>query len=160
MVLAFAEAANEAEGPLTPIVVQINPTTTYSLTAKAAMEFLRTRKTYDGANMLTVATDPYLTEVSGNPVSFREFVKNERRIETSFEGLRFYDMRRWSTNVADLNKPVHKAKISRSETGVFSYASEVVDNRKFNSLYLPIPYNEMLKMSNLVQNEGWDAWSN
>jgi hypothetical protein len=69
-------------------------------------------------------------------------------------------MRRWSTNVADLNKPVHKAKITRSETGVFSYASEVVDNRKFNSLYLPIPYNEMLKMSNLVQNEGWDAWSN
>jgi len=160
MVLAFAEAANEAEGPLTPIVVQINPTTTYSLTAKAAMEFLRTRKTYDGANMLTVATDLYLTEVSGNPAAFREFVKNERRIETSFEGLRFYDMRRWSTSVADLNKPVHKAKITRSETGVFTYASEVVDNRKFNSLFLPIPYNEMLKMSNLVQNEGWDAWSN
>jgi len=25
---------------------------------------------------------------------------------------------------------------------------------------LPLPYNEVLKMSKLVQNEGWEAWGN
>ena len=149
MVLTFAEAANEVEGA---------NGTTFGLSAKNAIKYLRSRKTYDNANGFTV--DPYLDEVAGTPENFRAFVKNERRIETSFEGLRFYDMRRWSTSVAALNNPVHKAKITRSESGVFTYAAEVVDNRNFKSLYLPIPYNEMLKMNKLVQNEGWEAWGN
>jgi len=149
MILTFAEAANEVEGA---------NGTTFGLSAKNAMKYLRSRKTYDNANGFTV--DPYLDEVAGTPENFRTFVKNERRIETSFEGLRFYDMRRWSTSVAALNHPVHKAKITRSESGVFTYASEVVDNRNFKSLYLPIPYKEMLKMNKLVQNEGWEAWGN
>jgi len=149
MVLTFAEAANEVEGA---------NGTTFGLSAKNAIKYLRSRKTYDNANGFTV--DPYLDEVAGTPENFRTFVKNERRIETSFEGLRFYDMRRWSTSVAALNNPVHKAKITRSESGVFTYAAEVVDNRNFKSLYLPIPYNEMLKMNKLVQNEGWEAWGN
>lgn len=149
MVLTFAEAANEVEGA---------NGTTFGLSAKDAMKYLRTRKTYDNATTFTV--DPYLNEVAGTPGNFREFVKNERRIETSFEGIRFYDLRRWSTSVSALNNPVHKATITRSEAGAFTYGSDVVDNRNFKSLYLPIPYNEMLKMSNLVQNEGWEAWGN
>lgn len=149
MVLAFAEAANEVEGP---------NGTQFGLSAKAAMKYLRTRKTYDNANLFT--TDPYFDEVATDQAKFAEFIKNERRIETSFEGLRFYDMRRWSTSLADVNKPVRKAKITRDENGVFTYDSEVVDNRVFSSLYLPIPYTEVLIMSNLVQNEGWEAWEN
>ena len=149
MILAYAEAANEVEGA---------NGSTFGLSAKNAMKYLRTRKTYDNATTFTV--DPYLDEVAATPESFRAFVKNERRIETCYEGLRFYDLRRWSTSVASLNNPVHKAKITRTEAGTFTYESEVVDNRNFKSLYLPIPYNEMLKMSNLIQNEGWDAWGN
>jgi hypothetical protein len=101
-----------------------------------------------------------MTEMAANQDLFRTFLKNERRIETCFEGLRFYDLRRWSTTTAALNNPVHKATITRSATGVFTYGSAVVDNRNFKSLYLPLPYNEVLKMSKLVQNEGWEAWGN
>lgn len=147
MVLIFAEAANEVEGA---------NGSTFGLSAKNAMKYLRTRKTYDNAT--TFSVDPYLEEVGLSTESFRAFVKNERRLETCYEGLRFYDLRRWSTSLADLNHPVHKAKITRSETGTFTYGSEVVDNRKFSSLYLPIPYNEMLKMNKLIQNEGWVSW--
>jgi len=159
MVLAFAEAANEAVGPTTDVALQTTGTA-YSLSAKKAMEYLRTRKTYDNLATLTAATDPYMTEMAANQDLFRTFLKNERRIETCFEGLRFYDLRRWSTTTAALNNPVHKATITRSATGVFTYGSAVVDNRNFKSLYLPLPYNEVLKMSKLVQNEGWEAWGN
>ncbi len=149
MVLAFAEAANEVEGPNGSL---------FGLSAKDAMKYLRTRKTYDNAGMYSA--DPYLDEVAQSQTDFAEFVKNERRIETCFEGLRFYDLRRWSSSVAAVNNPVHKATITRDASGAFTYGSEVVDNRNFNSLYLPIPYTEMLKMSKLVQNEGWEAWGN
>ncbi len=149
MVLAFAEAANQVEGP---------NGNRFGLSAKEAMRYLRTRKTYDNANLFS--TDPYLDEVAGNKDKFAEFVKNERRIETCFEGMRFYDLRRWNTSVNALNKPVHKATIERTEDGRFVYGSEVVDNRVFSSMYLPVPYNEMLRMDKLVQNEGWEAWEN
>jgi hypothetical protein len=149
MILAFAEAANEVEGA---------NGTTFGLSAKNAIKYLRTRKTYD--NLSTFTVDPYLDEVAGNADNFRVFIKNERCLETCFEGLHFFDLRRWNTAVTALNNPVHKAKITRNESGVFTYESAVVDNRKFNSIYLPIPYAEMLKMSKLIQNEGWDAWGN
>jgi hypothetical protein len=150
LVLGFAEAANEVEGP---------NGSTFGLSAKAAMKYLRTRRTYDNATLYPT-TDLYLDEVAANQATFAEFVKNERRIETSFEGMRFYDIRRWNTSVAAINKPVHKATVIRNEDGTFTYGKAVVDNRVYNSLYLPIPYTEMLKMSNLVQNEGWEAWGN
>lgn len=149
MVLAFAEAANEVEGPTG---------NKFGLSAKDAMKYLRTRKTYDNASMYSA--DPYLDEVAQNQNTFADFVKNERRIETCFEGMRFYDLRRWSSSLSDINKPVHKATITRDENGTFTYEKDVVDNRVYNSLYLPLPYTEVLKMNKLVQNEGWEAWGN
>lgn len=149
MILTFAEAANEVEGPAGAL---------FGLSAKDAMKYLRTRKTYDNASMYS--TDPYLDEVAQDKAKFAAFVKNERRIETCFEGMRFYDLRRWNTSVSAVNQPVHKATIIRDENGNFTYGSEVVDNRVFSSLYLPIPFTEALKMDKLVQNEGWESWGN
>ena len=150
MVLAFAEAANHAVGPL--------DNTTFGLSAKEAMQYLRTRKTYDGANGFS--SDPYLTEVAAaGEEAFDAFVKDERRIETCFEGNWFFDIRRWSTSLSVLNQPVHGAGIVKNEDGSFTFdLSKVVDNRVFESAYLPIPYDEMLRMDKLVQNERWDAW--
>ena len=148
--LMFAEAANHVVGP--------DDASKYGLSAKTAMSYLRSRKTYDNANGF--ATDPYLDEVAANQAAFDTFVKNERRIETCFEGTRFYDLRRWSTTLADLNKPVRMAKITSVDDGVtFNYdLNAVVESRIYSSAYLPIPYSEMLRMDNLVQNEGWDNW--
>jgi len=91
--------------------------------------------------------------------AFDDFVKNERRIETCFEGIRFYDLRRWYDSTNELNKTVHGAVVQKNEDGSFIYSlNNEVENRAFPSAYLPIPYQEMLRMNNMVQNEGWDAW--
>ncbi len=149
MCLAFAEAANQAEGPNGG---------KYGLSAKDAMAYLRTRANTDGGKGFT--PDPYLNEVAAvGKSAFNEFVKNERRLELCFEGIRFYDLRRWTTDLASLNKPVRMAKVTKNADGSFSYKlDEVVETRSYTSAYLPIPYDEMLRMSNLVQNEGWDTW--
>ena len=149
MCLTFAEAANQFEGP---------EGAKYGLSAKDAMAYLRKKDNTDGGKGFS--TDPYLTEVASlGKAAFNEFVKNERRLETCFEGTRFYDLRRWTTNLTALNKPVHMAKIQKNADGTFTYnLDQVVEIRAYPSAYLPIPYDEMLRMSNLVQNEGWDAW--
>lgn len=149
MVLAFAEAANQVEGP---------NGSKYGLSAKDALGLLRSRDTSEGAKGLT--TDPYLTEVaSAGKADFTEFVHNERRLELCFEGQRFYDMRRWSTTLEPLNKPVHMARITKNDDNSFTYdLNAPVETRSFKSAYLPIPYDEVLRMSSIVQNEGWDAW--
>lgn len=157
MCLIFAEAANHVVGPTDAAM--------YGISAKTAIQYLRARKTTDGANGISPAVpgaaDAYLTEAANaGATSFDVLVKNERRIETCFEGMRFYDLRRWTTNLTDLNKAVHGAGITRNADGItFTYDLNYdVEVRSFSSAYLPIPYSEVLRMSKLVQNEGWDNW--
>lgn len=149
VVLAFAEAANQVGGPNAAID---------GLTAKEAISWLRSRNTYDDTPGITV--DPYLDEIAlAGKDAFNEFLKNERRIETCFEGTWFFDIRRWSTSLGALNTQIHKPVITLNEDGTFSYDySTVVEKRTFRSAFLPIPYKEMLNISGLVQNEGWDSW--
>jgi hypothetical protein len=152
MVLNFAEAANKVVGP--------NDATKYGLSPKAAMQYIRMRKTYDGASMFTATNDLYLNEVAGDAAKFDNFVKDERRIETCFEGMRFYDIRRWTTSLTELNKTVHMAEITKNADGTtFTYnLDKEAEARAYKSAYLPIPYVEILRMSKLEQNEGWDGW--
>jgi len=98
MVLTFAEAANQVVGP--------TDATKYGMSAQTAIQYLRYRKTYDGAAGVclvappavpTAAQDPYLiAQAAAGKAAFDVLIRNERRIETCFEGLRFYDLRRWS----------------------------------------------------------------
>jgi starch-binding outer membrane protein, SusD/RagB family len=152
MVLIFAEAANHVTH--SPTVAR------YGMTPKAAIQLLRVRKTYDNANGLS-ATDPYL-DAQTTEAAFDALVKNERRIETCFEGMRFYDLRRWSTDLTALNAPVHGAYITQVAGTPVTYTYNLnyeVEKREFKSAYNPIPYSEMLRMSNLIQNEGWSSWN-
>ncbi|MCE5348207.1 MAG: RagB/SusD family nutrient uptake outer membrane protein [Bacteroidales bacterium] len=157
MCLTFAEAANHVVGP--------NDASRYGISAKTAVQYMRARKTTDGANGISAAVpgaaDAYLTEVANSGgAAFDELLKNERRIETCFEGMRFYDLRRWTTDLTELNKAVHGVSIEKNEDGTFTYDfNNEVEARSFTSAYLPIPYNEMLKVSKLIQNEGWDSWN-
>jgi hypothetical protein len=161
MLLTFAEAANQVVGP--------TDAAKYGMSARTAIQYLRARKTYDNANGISPAVpgapDAYLTAVAGQgKAAFDAFVRNERRIETCFEGMRFYDIRRWTTD-ADwqnlINQPVHGAGILKNANGSFTYdlTGKVVAIRSFPSPYNPIPYSEMLRMSDLIQNEGWDTWN-
>jgi hypothetical protein len=155
MVLTFAEAANH---------VTKNPNTAlYGMTPKAALKMLRVRKTYDNATGLS-ATDPFL-DAQTTEAAFDALVKNERRIETCFEGMRFYDLRRWTTDAtwaSVINKPVHGAYITQVAGTPVTYTydlNNVVEERNFPSPCNPIPYSEILRMSKLVQNEGWPSWN-
>jgi hypothetical protein len=159
MLLTFAEAANKVVGPTN--------TAKYGMSAQTAIQYLRGRKTYDNTNgfgpAVPAAPDAYLAAQAADPALFEALVKNERRIELCFEGTRFYDLRRWTTD-ADwetvINKPVHAAYITKtSATPTFTYATSEVETRNFPSPYNPIPYSEMLRMSKLVQNEGWTSWN-
>ena len=150
MCLIFAEAANQSVGPV--------DAGKFGISAKTAIQYLRSRKTYDGANGFTV--DPYLNEVTAaGKTAFDAFIKNERRIETCFEGIRFYDLRRWTTTLDALNAAVHGASVQKNLTTYIYNLNKEVEQRSYSSAYLPIPYTEMLRMSNLIQNEGWDNWN-
>lgn len=151
LIQTFAEAANEAGGPDHKIG---------GLSAKEAMKYLRVRKTYDGKELYS-EKDPYLDEVAASGKDkFREFIHNERRVETCFEGMRFFDIRRWSGNgdLSGLNKPVYKAKILKNADGTFKYDKEIVENRVYTTPFLPLPYDDILRMDRLEQNKGWDSW--
>lgn len=150
MVLAFAEAANE--------FTKDPNSTFFGISAKDALKYLRSRKTYDGANLYN-ESDPYLEEAANDYETFRALVHNERRIELCFEGQRFFDIRRWATNVDEINKPVHKINVVKKSDGTYSYEVDEVEKREFPSLFIPIPYGEILKDNNMEQNEGWNSWS-
>jgi len=159
MCLVFAEAANRVVGPT-------DATRYGGLSAQTAIQYIRARKTPDGANGISPAVpnapDAYLAEVAAaGQTAFDALVKNERRIETCFEGLRFFDLRRWTTDLTELNKAVHGAGITQNPDLSFTYnlSNYQVEGRSYSSAYLPIPYNEMLRMNKLVQNEGWDGWN-
>jgi hypothetical protein len=162
MLLTFAEAANKDVGPLDE--------TKYGMSARTAIQYLRARKTYDNVNGLGPAVpgapDDYLTETAdAGAAAFDALVRNERRIETCFEGIRFYDLRRWTTDAnwaSVINAQVHGAYITQVPGTPVTYTynlNYVVEDRNFPSPYNPIPYSEMLRMSNLIQNEGWPSWN-
>ncbi len=83
-----------------------------------------------------------LTEVAAaGEAAFDALVKNERRIETCFEGMRFYDLRRWTTDLTELNKAVHGAGITQNADLSFTYnLNYEVETR---SLFISIPSNTL-----------------
>ena len=80
----------------------------------------------------------------------RELIQNERRLELCFEGFRFWDIRRWKNNITEPAKGV------RIESGEYTVL-ESVERRAYQDYmyYGPIPYGEVIKFDNLLQNKGW-----
>jgi starch-binding outer membrane protein, SusD/RagB family len=145
MCLTFAEAANRVSGPTTEL---------YGYTPKQALAYLRSRPTNDGMPGVGATADPYLDEcAAAGPEEFEKLVRNERRIELCFEGQRFYDLRRWATDATALNGSVSKPVISAAQINRVE-----VEKRSYQSLWVPIPYTEMIRMEKMVQNEGWSNW--
>ena len=131
--LAYAEAANEAFGP-----------TGTGGRAYSAYDVIKRIRNRAGI----AAADAYLEEAKADKNKMRELIRNERRLELSFEGFRFWDLRRWKAN---LNETVKGMDVSAGNK-VFD-----VENRVFQDYmyYGPIPFSEVLKFSNLKQNKGW-----
>jgi hypothetical protein len=138
MALAYAEAANEAFGP--------TGTGANTYTAYDIIRAIRRR-----AGIGTTNNDAYLESAKGTRETMRQLIRNERRLELCFEGFRFWDLRRWNT---ELTEPAKGVSI---QNGVYTIIPAVQD-RVFQSYmkYGPIPYSEILKFPALEQNEGWN----
>lgn len=141
LLLNYAEAANKAWG------VSGDPDG-YGFTAKQALNRIVTRDNKTG--------NKYLNQVIGeDAVKFDEYVRLQRRIELSFEGHYFYDLRRWYAASPDweekINTEIYGVRISADGT---EYTPVRLEGRKFTSPYQPIPYSEIFN-ADLIQNKGW-----
>jgi hypothetical protein len=136
--LNYAEAANEVYGP--------TGKGTHAYSAYDVIKAIRLR-VHNGENW----TDPYLESIKDDKDKMRELIRNERRIELSFEGFRFWDIRRWGLS---LTETANGMSINNAAA---TYSVINVDTRNYKDyqLYGPIPYSEVLKYSNLLQNKGW-----
>lgn len=89
-------------------------------------------------------------------LQMKQLIRNERRIEMAFEEQRYWDIRRWKIAEEIFKAPV-KGLIITLITGNMQFMENDVLNAKFDArryLY-PIPYGEVNKNSNMVQNPMW-----
>jgi starch-binding outer membrane protein, SusD/RagB family len=136
VMLNYAEAVNEAEGPAK---------------AKTYIDKIRQR-----AGM-PVVSDGLSKE------AMRNLIRHERKIELAFENHRYWDLRRWRMAKDVLNgKVFHGMKITLNN-GVYKYERVEADlgassPRVFTDkyYYLPIPKGEIEKNPNLTQNKDWN----
>ncbi len=86
----------------------------------------------------------------------REIIQRERMIEMSFEGTRFWDLRRWKLAKKHMNKPIKGWNILEKDINEY-YTVKVLYNPTFSEKdYLwPIPEGEIIKNPSLIQNPGW-----
>ena len=133
--LNYAEALNEAQGPVTDVYHYVNA--------------IRNRS----------GMPPLPSSLSKEEM--REKIRHERRIELAFETHRYFDTRRWKIadqtdedNFYGLNINVGTSLQDDSFYERVFLKSRVFDQNKH---YLwPISQNEINKTPTIVQNPGWD----
>lgn len=88
----------------------------------------------------------------------RAVIRNERRVELAFEEHRYWDVRRWKIAETEFNKQLHAKLIYKLGSGTLSFQDNPVLQMKFKApqmYFAPIPYSEVAKNQNMVQNPGW-----
>lgn len=137
ILLNFAEAENEFGGPTNEVYQVLT-----QLRARAGIQA--------GTNNL------YGLTAGMSKDQMREAIHTERRIEMAFEEQRYWDIRRWKTAQAVYSQPVRGLQIVQVG-GTKNYNTITVRSTTFNEArYLyPIPYSEVVKNGNMVQNPGW-----
>lgn len=131
--LILAEAANEVGGP----DQQIN-----GISAREVITAIRQRAGI-------TQPDNYLASITTKE-DMRNLIRNERRLELSFEGHRFWDLRRWGVTLNEAAKGYFF-----DGTNYLELPSVEIRNYQSFATYMPIPNAETLKFSELEQNEGW-----
>ncbi|WP_298495981.1 RagB/SusD family nutrient uptake outer membrane protein [uncultured Algibacter sp.] len=131
--LILAESANEIGGP----DHQVN-----GITPRDVIAAIRNRAGI-------ASPDNYLASITTKE-DMRELIRNERRIELSFEGHRFWDLRRWGL-------PLNEAAKGYFFDGNNYVELPSVEIRNYQpfATYMPIPNAETIKFSELEQNNGW-----
>lgn len=136
--LDYAEAANEAYGP--------TGKGSHGYSAYDVIKAIRSRAGVGADN-----GDAYLESIKDNKELMRDLIRNERRIELSFEGFRFWDLRRWLSPLTDTARGIEISTANKTMKTIDVEARQFSDYQ----CYGPIHYSEVLKFSNLKQNKGW-----
>ncbi|WP_397445751.1 RagB/SusD family nutrient uptake outer membrane protein [Polaribacter sp. R77954] len=131
--LILAEAANEIAGP----DHQVD-----GISARDVIAAIRNRAGI-------TQPDNYLASITTKE-AMRELIRNERRIELSFEGHRFWDIRRWGLPLNDTAKGYFF-----DGNNYIELPSVEIRNYQSFATYMPIPNSEILKFSEIEQNNGW-----
>jgi len=145
ILLNYAEAKNEYSGPSTEVYQVIK-----DLRKRAGIE--------PGDDNM------YGLEQNMSQTQMREIIQNERRIEMAFEEQRYWDIRRWRIAEKVFQEPLRGIVIIRNG-GVLEYNPINVLNvpftddkasERFRRYFYPIPYSEVIKNNNMIQNPGWE----
>lgn len=132
--LNYAEALNEAEGPVADVYKYMN-----AIRNRAGMPNLPEGLSVD---------------------QMRARIRNERRVELSYETHRYFDCHRWKIAHQTDNGHIYGMNITAGahlQDDAF-YKRTIVENRVFQSpkhYLFPIPQIELDKTPNLIQNPGW-----
>jgi hypothetical protein len=86
----------------------------------------------------------------------REIIRRERMNELAFEGIRFWDLKRWKLSENYMNQTIRGFDIFQKTAEDF-YRVKNVYSLKFElkDYFWPIRTNVLVKNKNLVQNPGW-----
>ena len=86
----------------------------------------------------------------------RTVIQNERRVEMAFEEQRYWDIRRWKIAENVFKKPLRGLSIQITGAKTNYYEIDVMsatfDAKRY---FYPIPYSEVIKNKNMVQNPNW-----
>lgn len=140
--LMYAEALNEAEGPVDDVFTYID-----KVRERAGLEPVKDAWS-------KYSTNPSKPETKEG---MREIIRRERLIELALEGSRYWDLLRWKLAPDYFNRPIEGWDVSQAETEAY-YKVQTVFNRTFSSprdYFNPIPNQEMMRNKKLVQNPGW-----
>jgi hypothetical protein len=131
VLLNYAEAQNEAVGPDASV--------------------------YDALNQVRARAGQPGLPAGLSQGDMRDKIRNERRVELSFEEHRFFDIRRWKLGTTFFKEPVRKVQITKNPDGTFTYNYPKWEDRDFKDFqnFLPIPQSEMDKNGKLTQNPGY-----
>ena len=140
--LMYAEALNEAEGPVADVHLYLN-----KVRSRAGLESVE-------ASWRKYSTNPTKPDTKEG---MREIIRRERLIELALEGHRYWDLLRWKLATDYFNQPITGWDVSQSDAEAY-YQVKTIYNRTFvapRDYFNPIPNSEMNVNGNLVQNPGW-----
>ncbi|WP_293742456.1 RagB/SusD family nutrient uptake outer membrane protein [uncultured Pedobacter sp.] len=140
--LLYAEALNEFQGPTADVYEYVN-----RIRARSGLQTVQTA----------------WSNFSTNPTKFttkegmRLIIQQERGIELSFEGQRYWDLLRWKKAGQELNGNITGWDIRQTDADLY-YRETTFYSRHFivpRDYLTPIQENNLLVNENLVQNPNW-----
>lgn len=143
--LLYAEAINELEGP----------NGSHSKDLFYYLDAVRERANLPGVQE---AWDKYSNSPGkyNTQAGMRDIIQRERLIELSFEGQRFWDLRRWKKAPSEYEKGIYGFKITGTTPEDY-YQKILIEDQKFalKDYFWPIQISLIEQNPNLVQNIGW-----